>query len=68
MTGQDLLILSLPSPASLSVLDKHSIKENGAAGPPMDEASRAKAEGRYPNYYEYYGEPEPSAQGTAPFE
>jgi pre-mRNA-processing factor 39 len=55
-------------PTSLSVLDEHSVKENGAAGPPMDEATRAKAEGRYPNYYEYYGEPEASAQGTAPFE
>lgn len=56
------------SPASLSVLDKHMLKENGAPRPAMDELTRAKAESRYPNYYEYYVELDASAQGNAPFE
>ncbi|KAI0871440.1 pre-mRNA-processing factor 39 [Hypoxylon argillaceum] len=55
-------------PASLSVLDKHMLKENGAPRPAMDELTRAKAESRYPNYYEYYVELDASAQGNAPFE
>ncbi|KAI0854243.1 pre-mRNA-processing factor 39 [Daldinia vernicosa] len=55
-------------PASLSVLDRPAIKENGVARAPLDDATRAKAESRYPAYYEYYMEPEPNAQGTAPFQ
>ncbi|KAI0176187.1 pre-mRNA-processing factor 39 [Hypoxylon sp. FL1284] len=55
-------------PASLAVLDKSAAKENGAAKTPMDEITRAKAESRYPAYYEYYAEAESSTQGTAPFQ
>lgn len=57
------------SPPSLCVLDKQPIKENGTAKTPLDEATRAKAEGRYPAYYEYFhDEPESTATGTAPFQ
>ncbi|KAI1159113.1 pre-mRNA-processing factor 39 [Nemania serpens] len=55
-------------PTSLSILDKHVLKENGAPRPVLDEATRAKAESRYPSYYEYYVELDASAQGNAPFE
>ncbi|OTA92136.1 hypothetical protein M434DRAFT_12638 [Hypoxylon sp. CO27-5] len=56
-------------PASLAVLDKQPIsKENGVPRAPLDDATRAKAEGRYPAYYEYYTEPEPTLQGTASFQ
>ncbi|KAI2629841.1 pre-mRNA-processing factor 39 [Hypoxylon sp. NC1633] len=55
-------------PPSLAVLDKPAMKENGVAKSPMDEATRAKAESRYPAYFEYYMEPDSSAQGTASFE
>ncbi|KAI1415925.1 pre-mRNA-processing factor 39 [Hypoxylon sp. FL1857] len=56
-------------PASLAVLDKQPVsKENGVPRTPLDEATRAKAESRYPAYYEYYMEPEPSPQGTASFQ
>ncbi|KAI1500122.1 pre-mRNA-processing factor 39 [Biscogniauxia marginata] len=55
-------------PASLSVLDKAASKENGVVRAPLDEATRVKAEGRYPTYYEYYTEPDASAPGTASFQ
>ncbi|KAI0841982.1 pre-mRNA-processing factor 39 [Hypoxylon sp. FL0890] len=56
-------------PASLAMLDKQPIsKENGVPRAPLDDATRAKAESRYPAYYEYYTEPESSLQGTAPFQ
>ncbi|KAI0890060.1 pre-mRNA-processing factor 39 [Annulohypoxylon maeteangense] len=55
-------------PPSLSVLDKPASKENGVPKTPLDDATRAKAEGRYPAYYEYYMEPDSSPQGTAPFQ
>ncbi|KAI1333370.1 pre-mRNA-processing factor 39 [Xylariaceae sp. FL0255] len=54
-------------PASLSLLDKPSFKESGGVRPVMDEATRQKAECRYPNYYEYYVETDASVPGTAPF-
>lgn len=56
------------SPPSLAVLDKPTIKENGAVKSPMDPATRARAESNYPAYYEYYMEPDSSAQGTASFQ
>ncbi|KAI1459078.1 pre-mRNA-processing factor 39 [Annulohypoxylon moriforme] len=55
-------------PASLSVLDKPTSKENGVPKTPLDDATRAKAESRYPAYYEYYMEPDSNPQGTAPFQ
>ncbi|KAI1341614.1 pre-mRNA-processing factor 39 [Xylariaceae sp. FL0016] len=55
-------------PASVSVMDKPAIKENGQPRAPLDETTRVKAESRYPAYYEYYMEPDVSAQGNAPFE
>ncbi|KAI0141073.1 pre-mRNA-processing factor 39 [Hypoxylon sp. NC0597] len=56
-------------PASLAVLDKQPVsKENGVPRAPLDDATRAKAESRYPAYYEYYTEPEPTLQGTASFQ
>ncbi|XDG06462.1 hypothetical protein ABKA04_006077 [Annulohypoxylon sp. FPYF3050] len=55
-------------PASLSVLDKPVSKENGTPRTPLDDATRTKAESRYPAYYEYYMEPDSNAQGTAPFQ
>ncbi|KAI1088536.1 pre-mRNA-processing factor 39 [Rostrohypoxylon terebratum] len=55
-------------PASLSVLDKPVSKENGVPRTPLDDATRTKAESRYPAYYEYYMEPDSNAQGTAPFQ
>lgn len=55
-------------PASLCVLDRQAAKENGTAKTPLDETTRAKAEGRYPAYYEYFHDEEATATGTAPFE
>ncbi|KAI1764741.1 pre-mRNA-processing factor 39 [Hypoxylon sp. FL1150] len=55
-------------PPSLVVLDRPTTKENGTAKTPLDDATRAKAESRYPAYYEYYMEAESSTQGTAPFQ
>ncbi|KAI5927791.1 pre-mRNA-processing factor 39 [Camillea tinctor] len=55
-------------PTSLSVLDKTTVKENGVAKSPLDDATRAKAEGRYPTYYEYYAEGDATAAGTVPFQ
>ncbi|KAI2640416.1 pre-mRNA-processing factor 39 [Hypomontagnella submonticulosa] len=56
-------------PASLAVLDKPTIKENGVPRASLDEATRTKAESRYPWYYEYYMEPDSSnPAGTAPFQ
>ncbi|OTB06678.1 hypothetical protein M426DRAFT_318739 [Hypoxylon sp. CI-4A] len=55
-------------PASLSVLDRPMAKENGTPKAPLDEATRAKAESRYPVYYEYYTEPDLSSQGTVSFQ
>ncbi|KAI1107533.1 pre-mRNA-processing factor 39 [Jackrogersella minutella] len=55
-------------PASLAILDKTATKENGAPRAPLDEATRAKAEGRYPAYYEYYLEAESNPAGTVSFQ
>ncbi|KAL7629441.1 hypothetical protein AAE478_000961 [Parahypoxylon ruwenzoriense] len=55
-------------PPSLSTVDKPASKENGVSRTPMDDTTRAKAESRYPAYYEYYTEPDSSAQGTASFQ
>ncbi|KAI2468098.1 pre-mRNA-processing factor 39 [Annulohypoxylon bovei var. microspora] len=55
-------------PASLIILDKPMSKENGVPKGPLDDATRAKAECRYPAYYEYYMEPDSSPQGTTPFQ
>ncbi|KAI0164886.1 pre-mRNA-processing factor 39 [Xylariaceae sp. FL1272] len=54
-------------PTSTSVLDKPTFKENGTPRAALDDATRVKAESRYPNYYEYYAELDASSQGTAPF-
>ncbi|KXJ95343.1 hypothetical protein Micbo1qcDRAFT_187457 [Microdochium bolleyi] len=54
-------------PTSLSTLNTSAAKENGASRAPLDETSRIKAESRVAPYYEYYGEPQASAQGNAPF-
>ena len=44
-------------------------KENGAIDAPLDDAAKAKAESRYPAYYEYFAVEEvASTQGTAPFQ
>lgn len=55
-------------PPSLAVLDRPTTKENGVAKTPLDDATRAKAESRYPAYYEYYMEGDSGTQGTAPFQ
>ncbi|KAI1385046.1 pre-mRNA-processing factor 39 [Hypoxylon trugodes] len=55
-------------PASLTILDKTTTKENGIAKAPLDEATRVRAESRYPAFYEYYIEPDSSSQGTASFQ
>ncbi|KAI1481700.1 pre-mRNA-processing factor 39 [Daldinia eschscholtzii] len=55
-------------PTSLSALDRPALKESGVARAPLDDATRAKAESKYPAYYEYYMEPESNTQGTAPFQ
>ncbi|RYO97876.1 hypothetical protein DL765_011001 [Monosporascus sp. GIB2] len=56
-------------PTSLCVLDAPTAKENGITKTPLDEATRAKAESRYPAYYEYYAvEPESTTGGTVPFQ
>lgn len=34
----------------------------------LDEATRVKAEITYPAYYELFADPDPSAQGNAPFQ
>jgi hypothetical protein len=49
------------------VLNKPAVKENGTSRAPLDEATRQKAESNFPMYYEYIDEPDPMAQGTAPF-
>lgn len=54
-------------PNSVSTLNKPALKENGVAKPPMDDATRLRAEGSYPKYYEYFGEADANAQGTASF-
>lgn len=54
-------------PTSTSALDKQSLKENGSARGPLDEATRLKAEASYINYFEYYGDADADAQGTASF-
>ncbi|KAI1263012.1 pre-mRNA-processing factor 39 [Xylariaceae sp. FL1019] len=54
-------------PTSTSVLDKPTFKENGAPRAALDDATRVKAESRYPNYYEYYTELDASVAGSAPF-
>ena len=55
------------SPNSVSTLNQPALKENGMAKAPMDDATRLKAEGSYPKYYEYFGEADANAQGTASF-
>lgn len=64
-----LHLLTFNRPASVATLYKSgdSAKENGAPRGELDEASRAKAEARYWNFYEVYAEPDPEAQGTADF-
>ena len=57
------------SPPSLCKLDKAAAKETGGAKTPLDEPTAAKAESRYPAYYEYFTvDVDSNAQGTAPFE
>ncbi|KAI5866613.1 pre-mRNA-processing factor 39 [Durotheca rogersii] len=55
-------------PTSLSKLDEAAVKENGVSKTPLDDATRAKAESRYPAYFEYYTEADSGAQGTASFQ
>ncbi|KAH8675999.1 pre-mRNA-processing factor 39 [Xylariales sp. PMI_506] len=54
-------------PNSANILDKPSLKENGAVRTPLDEATRQKAESSYHMYYEYIADPDSSMQGTASF-
>lgn len=54
------------SPQSVSILSKAG-KENGAALPELDEASRLKAESRFFSYYQLQRQPDADAQGPAPF-
>jgi hypothetical protein len=35
---------------------------------PLDDATRQKAEGTYPTYYEFIAEPDADAPGTASFD
>ena len=42
-------------------------KENGVALGELDDATRQKAEGRFYSYYELHSDPDPTAQGPAPF-
>ncbi|KAK7970788.1 hypothetical protein PG988_009861 [Apiospora saccharicola] len=54
-------------PQSVSTLDKTGLQENGSVKAPMEDATRQKAESSYPRYYEYFGEADVNAQGTASF-
>ncbi|KAI0482268.1 pre-mRNA-processing factor 39 [Xylariaceae sp. FL0804] len=58
----------LYGPSSISTLDNPPLAKDGLPKAPLDEAARAKAESRYPTYYEYYVECDASAQGTASFQ
>jgi pre-mRNA-processing factor 39 len=55
------------SPQSVSPITKAKVAKDSAGLPELDEATRSKAERRYPNYYELYVDPDPSAQGPASF-
>lgn len=58
--------MMLCSPQSVSTLSQAS-KENGAALGELDEATRLKAESRFFSYYQLQRDPDPDAQGPAPF-
>ncbi|EHA58311.1 pre-mRNA-processing factor 39 [Pyricularia oryzae 70-15] len=53
-------------PTSISLAGKAG-KENGAAAPEVDEATRLKAEARHYSFYQLHAEPGHEEQGTAMF-
>lgn len=63
----DMLTICRPSSVATVTHNGDASKENGASRGELDEASRAKAEARYLNFYEAHAEPDPNAQGTADF-
>jgi pre-mRNA-processing factor 39 len=66
-SGHDVLTLFY-RPQSVSILSKSGAgKENGAIPGELDEASRLKAESRFFSYYQLQRDPDPDAQGPAPF-
>ncbi|KAJ4297135.1 hypothetical protein N0V88_004053 [Collariella sp. IMI 366227] len=55
-------------PPSVSLITKAKLSKEGSGIPELDEATRAKAERRFYNYYELHTDPDPDAQGPASFD
>ncbi|KAL2271162.1 hypothetical protein VTJ83DRAFT_533 [Remersonia thermophila] len=62
-----LIDRELFGPQSVSPITKAKLSKDGAGLPELDEATRSKAERRFPAFYELYVDPDPSAQGPASF-
>lgn len=58
---------SSPSSVAAASALQAEAKENGAAGPELDEASRRKAESSMFFFYEVHMEPDAATQGLADF-
>jgi pre-mRNA-processing factor 39 len=59
----------LNRPSSISTLSKDAsgATENGTGVSELNEATKFKAEAKYLNFYQLHADPDPAAQGTAPF-